>query len=410
VRLAVYTDYVYRREGDAVYAERAFAMFVARLAESFDRLVIAGRLAPEPGRWHYRLPDDVDYVPLPYYASLARAASGAPAMARSLRSFWRVLDDVDAAWILGPSPLALAFAALSALRGRTTVLGARQDLPEYARTRHPGRRGMHALAVALETLQRLAARRLPVIVVGPELARGYRAAPRVLQLAVSLVDDADIVSDADAAGRKYDGELRVLSVGRLETEKNPLLLADALARLRTHDDRWRLVVCGEGAMADPLAARLRELELDDHAELRGYVPVDDGLFDLYRGSHAFLHVSWTEGVPQVLFEAFAAGLPVVATAVGGVSETVGDAALLIPAGDPAAAAAALQRVARDKPLRTRLIRAGLEMARRHTTEAECGRVAQFIRAAAAQRGKRTARRRAFDECAPQGNAGRPLGL
>ena len=44
-------------------------------------------------------------------------------------------------------------------------------------------------------------------------------------------------------------------------------------------------------------------------------------------------MSWTEGLPQVLFEAFAAGTPVVATAVGGVPEAVGDAALLIPPGD-----------------------------------------------------------------------------
>src|SRR5262249_54859450 len=53
-------------------------------------------------------------------------------------------------------------------------------------------------------------------------------------------------------------------------------------------------------------------------ELLGYVPLDDGLLDVYRTSHVFLHVSWTEGLPQVLFEASAAGTPVVATDTGGV--------------------------------------------------------------------------------------------
>lgn len=381
MRLAVYTDYVYRREGQAVYTERAFAVFVGRLADSFERLVIAGRLSPEPGRWHYRLPETVDYVPLPYYPSLARAASGVPAMLRSLQRFWRLLDEVDATWILGPSPLSLAFAALSALRGKTTVLGARQDLPRYALTRYPKRRAIHAAAFLLETLQRTAARRLPVIVVGPELARRYRAAPQMLQLAVSLISEADIVSASAAECRSYDGELRILSVGRLETEKNPLLLADVLAQLRERDDRWRVTVCGEGKMARELTERLRELGVAEQAELRGYVPIDGGLIELYRSSHAFLHVSWTEGLPQVLFEAFAAGLPVVATAVGGVREAVGEAALLIPAGDPKAAADALARVASDDSLRERLVQAGLEQARRHTIEAECRRVADFIRAA-----------------------------
>jgi glycosyltransferase involved in cell wall biosynthesis len=381
MRLAVYTDYVYRRQGQAVYAERAFAMFVARLADWCDRLVIAGRLSPEPGRWHYRLPETVDYVALPYYASLARAASGAPAMLRSIRRFWTLLDEVDAAWILGPSPLSLVFAMLGALRGKTTVLGARQDLPRYARTRHPGSRPIQAAALLLEALQRTAARRLPVIVVGPELARRYRTAPHVLQLAVSLISEADIVPVSQAERRSYDGDLRILSVGRLETEKNPLLLADVLARLLERDGRWRLIVCGEGAMVGELSQRLRELGVAERAELRGYVPIDGGLVELYRRSHAFLHVSWTEGLPQVLYEAFAAGVPVVATAVGGVPEAVGEAGLLVPAGDAEAAASALARIAADAGLRQRLVRAGFEEARRHTIEAECRRVAEFIRSA-----------------------------
>jgi glycosyltransferase involved in cell wall biosynthesis len=133
-------------------------------------------------------------------------------------------------------------------------------------------------------------------------------------------------------------------------------------------------------MAGDLSQRLYELGVAEQAELRGYVPIDGGLLELYRRSHVFLHVSWTEGLPQVLYEAFAAGVPVVATAVGGVPEAVGGAALLVPAGDAEAAASALARVAADDSLRRRLIHAGFEEARRHTIEAECRRVADFIRA------------------------------
>src|SRR5436305_657626 len=73
VRLAVYTDYVYRREGDAVYAERAFALFLVGLAPHVERLVIVGRLDPRSGASHYRLPDAVEFVPLPHYSSLIDA-------------------------------------------------------------------------------------------------------------------------------------------------------------------------------------------------------------------------------------------------------------------------------------------------------------------------------------------------
>ena len=149
------------------------------------------------------------------------------------------------------------------MRRKQLVLGVRQDFPAYVRSRRPTRRWMHVSADLLERSWRLLARRAPVVVVGPELERHYRHAPAVLQIAVSLITADDVDAGERAASRPYDGELSVLSVGRIDREKNPLLLADVLAQLRNDDPRWRLVVCGEGPMADVLQARLRELGLAD---------------------------------------------------------------------------------------------------------------------------------------------------
>ena len=378
MRLAVYTDYSYHRQAGVVYGERAFVLFLERLKDSFERLVIVGRLDPEPGRSHYPLGEGTDFVGLPHYSSLTRPAGALLPILRSLRSFWRTLEEIDAVWLLGPHGLALPFVLLAALRRKRIALGVRQDLPRYVQSRHPGRHWIYLMALVLEASYRLLARRLPVVVVGPGLAERYRAAPRLLAMTVSLVREDDIVPVEEALKRSYDGELRLLSVGRLEREKNPLLLADVLARARQRDHRWRLSICGEGPLRAELAQRLELLGLAPYAELRGYLPVTGGLLDVYRTSHAFLHVSWTEGLPQVLFEAFAAGLPVVATAVGGVADAVGEAGLLVPPGDPDAAADALARVAAEPDLRARLIAAGNERAHRHTIEAECGRVAEFL--------------------------------
>jgi len=171
----------------------------------------------------------------------------------------------------------------------------------------------------------------------------------------------------------------VLSVGRLDPEKNPLMLADVLARLVEGGDRWRLVVCGEGSLAGPLCERLRELGLDDDAELCGYVPHVE-LRDLYAGCQMLLHVSWTEGLPQVLYEALAAALPVVATDVGGVREAVGDAATLIGPGDPESAARALRELRDDESLRRRRVERGHALVSDVTIEAESRRVAEFLAA------------------------------
>jgi glycosyltransferase involved in cell wall biosynthesis len=252
----------------------------------------------------------------------------------------------------------------------------RQDFPTYVRTRHPGRRLVHLAGDLLEGSYRLLARRAPTVVVGPELAANFRRARHLLPISVSLVRDSDIADPAEATGRAWNSEHTVLSVGRLETEKNPLLLADVLARLQPGD--WRFLICGEGPMEGELRSRLRELGVEDRAELLGYLPIHGGLMDRYRSVNAFLHVSWTEGMPQVLLEAFAAGTPVVATAVGGVPEAAGDAALLIPPGDPDAAAAALARIAAEPELRRQLVLKGIERVRGRTLEAESARVAHFL--------------------------------
>ncbi|MEA2439341.1 MAG: hypothetical protein QOH76_765 [Thermoleophilaceae bacterium] len=375
MRVAAYTDYVYRRRDGAVYAQRAFALFLARLGQEVEALAIAGRLDPEPGESYYRLPDDIEFVPLPHYASLASPLRALPAMVRSLGRFWRLLGRVDAAWLLGPYPLSFVFVLMAALRRRPVFLGVRQDWPTYVRSRHPDSPPLHAVAWLMEAAWRALARVYPVVVVGPELARNYSRARAVLPVTVAMVDEEQI-----APPRTQPSSFTVLSVGRLETEKNPLLLADVLAGLRERDPRWRLVVAGEGPMRADLEARLETLGVAEHADLLGYVPVDAGLHDLYRSADYFLHVSWTEGLPQVIFEAFAARLPVVATAVGGVPDAAGEAALLVPAGSADAAVEALVRLASDEALRAQLVEAGVERVRRHTTAAEVRRIAEFFTA------------------------------
>jgi glycosyltransferase involved in cell wall biosynthesis len=378
MRLAIYCDFSYRRDDGTLWAELAFARFVAGLAPHFEHITLVGRLHPERGRWHHEIPSDLDFEPLPYYPSLARGAAPARALFASLPLFWRLLGRVDAVWLLGPHPMAVAFAALAALRRRPVALGIRQDLAAYIRNRHPRARTLGIAAAVLEAAFRLIARRAAVVVVGSDLARRYRRARRLLPITISLVSEREIAAADASRARRWDGELQVLSVGRLDAEKNPLLLADVLGRLLARRPRWRLVVCGDGPLKDELDARLRELGIREHADLVGYIPVEAGLVDVYRASHVLLHCSWTEGVPQVLYEAFAQRLPVVATDVGGVRDAADGAALVVPPGDAEAAAVAVERLADDGALRDRLAAAGADRAREHSLEAETERVARFL--------------------------------
>ena len=104
-----------------------------------------------------------------------------------------------------------------------------------------------------------------------------------------------------------------------------------------------------------LAAGVRDRGLTETVALIGPVPSDDVSREL-READIFCLPSYREGLPMAILEAMAAGLPVVATAVGGIPDVVRDdeSGLLLAAGDAEGLAVALSELARDPELRHRL--------------------------------------------------------
>lgn len=377
MRIAVYTDDEFSDYDGGIYARRAFTLFVDRLSERVEEMVVLGRLRQGGEIARYRLADEIRFVGLPYYESLGSPVRAGQGFVHSMRRFWRILDGVDGCWLLGPHPFSVAFALLAFVRRRRIVLGVRQDLPEYARTRHPGKIAVTAIAWALEGAYRLLALRFPTVVVGPALAHNYRHSARLLEIAVSLVEPEQIIDPQEAAERTYSRRKTILSVGRVDKEKNPLMLAGVLDALVQGDGDFELVSIGEGTLVSALEERLHSLGLADRATIRGYVE-QAALAEVYRNSHFLVITSHTEGLPQVVLEAFAAGLPVVSTDVGGVAEAVGDAAAFVEPGDTHAMAETIRRLSGDASARASLIAAGHSYISEHTIDAEIDRVAELI--------------------------------
>ena len=377
MRIAIYTDDEFFNHGGGIYARNAFTLFVDKLSERVEEMFVLGRLREGHEGAHYRLADRIRFVALPHYASLASPLRAGRGFGTSMRTFWRVLDNVDGCWLLGPHPFSVAFAVLGIIRRKRIVLGVRQDLPEYARTRHPGKRGVLLAAWILEGIYRLLAKRYATIVVGPALGRNYRHAGKLLEMAVSLVEKDQIVDPTTAAKRSYEGAQTILSVGRIDEEKNPLMLADVLGELTAAEGDWHLLVVGEGTLEQALEERLDALGVDHRSTLRGYVD-QSGLPAIYRESHFLLLTSHTEGLPQVVLEAFAAGLPVVSTDVGGIAEAVGEAVELVEPSDEVGMAMAIRRIGQDAHLRGSLVSAGHDYIQKHTIDAELDRVCDLL--------------------------------
>jgi glycosyltransferase involved in cell wall biosynthesis len=389
-RLGVYQDGPFRLVESPDGARLApdpvdapFFAFVCEVATHFDSLVVFARVVGfDSADPRTLLSPAVRTVELPDYGSLRRLASVVRSAFRTALSFWRGLTGVEVVWAFGPHPFELLLVLLARLRGRRVVVGVRQDTRRYFRARLPSSRWKPVLAAvtAMDVLHGLLARRVPATVVSVDSNGSRRIRGNVLRMMPSLVREADLA--AGPPERDWTGVVELLTAGRIDPEKNPLLLVEAIAELeRSRPGRYRLVWAGVGPLADAVRRRAAELGVEGRIDLRGYVPFRPELLELYRGAHAFVHVSLTEGVPQVLAEALASGTPVVATDVGGVRAALdgGRAGLLVPPSDVEAIVDAVIRITDDAELRSEFVTHGLALARERTLEAEAARVAAFLR-------------------------------
>lgn len=147
----------------------------------------------------------------------------------------------------------------------------------------------------------------------------------------------------------------VLTVGRLSREKAHIDLLAAYKRLRATnpDISSKLIIVGDGPERGRLEAAADAHGIRERVIFTGQIS-EVQLF--YAAAQVFALPSHSEGSPNVLLEAMAANLPIVATMVGGVTEIVknNESALLVPAKDPRALAAAIVRVLTDQNLAERL--------------------------------------------------------
>jgi glycosyltransferase involved in cell wall biosynthesis len=144
----------------------------------------------------------------------------------------------------------------------------------------------------------------------------------------------------------------VVSIGRLAPQKDYVTLLDAGARLAGRADAPLLAVAGDGPLRAPLAGRIAAEALP--VTLLGH---REDVADLLAAADVFVLSSSWEARPLAVQEAMRAGVPVVATAVGGIPDLVGAGASLVPPGDGTRLADAIATLLDDAAARATLLRA-----------------------------------------------------
>lgn len=139
-------------------------------------------------------------------------------------------------------------------------------------------------------------------------------------------------------------------VGRLSEEKGLHYLLDAMAELTRSYNRVRLILVGDGSQRKMLEQRAVELNLKQHISFVGF---QKDVLPWLSIADCFVLPSLTEGTPMVVLEAMAAGVPVIATRVGGVPDVVADGVngVLVPCKDVEALQASMSQIIANPQLR-----------------------------------------------------------
>lgn len=298
----------------------------------------------------YRTMGLFDDWPLRYLPTFHRRAlpDRARVMARALLRFggWLLRGEVAAVHAHTAARASFWRKSLFLLLGRAA--GARTVLHLHDGSFpgwYAGRSGMVQAAV------RWVLRRVDRVVL---LTEGWCAWLQALEPAARCHVVRNPVAAASEAPAPHGGQ--VLFLGRLWREKGIDDLLQAAARIAPQVPALRLVCAGDGEI-DRVRALAAELGLATCVELPGWLDGEPKARAL-REAAVFVLPSYAEGLPMGVLEAMAQGVPVVASDVGGVREALGDAGLLVPAGDVAALADALLALLADPARAAALGRAG----------------------------------------------------
>jgi glycosyltransferase involved in cell wall biosynthesis len=208
---------------------------------------------------------------------------------------------------------------------------------------------------------------------------------RVHETRTTTLSVEDLATRSDTCGAK---PIRLLTVSRIDPRKGLRMLPSMIAALLREGFDVTLDIVGPPigligeSERDAIAADAARLGVADRVALQGTVALDR-LMPMYRDFDLFvLPTRPGEGIPRVLMEAMAAGLPIVTTDVSGIGSLIADGTngLLIPDASNQALVDAVRSLITTPALRQRLIQGGYATARAHTLERQAASLMQTVAA------------------------------
>lgn len=352
------------------YTNRPLNRYVEQmlLTDVISKVVLFAPVHPYKGEG-YALPEAIEVVKLPRFSSYITAL---PLVFGFWRCFKKNLNKVDIVWIRFPAPFGWLLARLAEKAGKRVFWQIAGD-PSLVIAKGTKYKGLTRILARIwlsleERLLKQALRGGLCFLNGKELYERYgEMAQKAVQIVTSSLTEDDFL-DRDA--KRISTPTEILFVGYLRHEKGIPFLLQATQKLLEKGYALKMTIVGDGPEKDMLQRLTKKMEIGKQVAFQGSVSSDEEMQAIYSTADLFVLPSISEGTPRVLLEAMAAGLPIVATKVGGIPDIIedGENGILVPPGDAGALAKAIQKVLINESLRRNLVAKGRKFAETHTVK------------------------------------------
>ena len=324
----------YKSADNKLYTDSVFGPdFWQRYLAVFDEVIIVARVNPVDqveNSWQRVDGERIKFFELPYYIGPAQMVRKLPQLVKAINQ----IAQLDAHFILRvPSILGALLSRRLERNGKPYAIEVVGD-PEDVFTKDNFKSKLVKIYnFIFSTVLKKQCKKAKAVayVTKRTLQQKYPPIANAMSTNYSSIEMSDnFYSEIKPA--KAKGETKhLLFIGSLsQTYKGLHVLLDALGKQMSKDINWQLDVIGDGSFRNDYEQQVERLGVKDQVQFHGYISDRKAIYEFFRASDLYVLPSLTEGLPRVVIEAMATGLPVVASRVGGVPELIEECALVTP--------------------------------------------------------------------------------
>jgi len=387
--LGVVLDDPYYRCDEVYYAANPLATFFEHLRPYFPNGVI---LCPPVGIINksshkdeiclYRCSGKISFVDRPYYSHKLNFISRiGELLLPTVKRLAQLVRSVDILMIRTPSVVSYLAFLIGRYYGKPILLYMAGDLVERGhQLQGKGlftRNALRLFVMCYAFLERSMAKNSHCLIFGDRLLQRIGSSNKRIKFEMSLIPEEVVSNRKDTCNATV---ITLLYVGYLADTKGIPVLLSALNSLRDKGINAKVKLVGYGPLEESLRERVSNGELNGSVLLVAAKPFGQALFDEYKTGDLFVLPSLSEGIPKVLFEAMAFGLPIVATRVGGIPDIIKNEinGLLVDPLDSKGLANSIQRIIETSSLRRSIIKENYKIVQGYTLNRQIDKFVQFV--------------------------------